>query len=225
MNRRQALKNIGLGAGIMVVGPTTLSLLQSCKNDPSYSWQPVFLTAANGHALKRVLDVILPTTDTPGAEDLNIAKFLDSYMAEVASPDRQEQFTNSANAFAQAFKNEFDKEPHEADQEEFEKIVEKYLRATPAEKERYMKRNSETQDPQDKDPDQDPVEEEPKNEGNLDPDAGAYSYLQEVRQMGIWAWKTSEEIGENVLWYDPVPGQYIPCAPVEEVGNGKAMAL
>jgi hypothetical protein len=43
--------------------------------------------------------------------------------------------------------------------------------------------------------------------------------------MAIWAWKTSEEIGENVLWYDPIPGQFIACGSVEELGNGKAMSL
>ncbi|MDT0676254.1 gluconate 2-dehydrogenase subunit 3 family protein [Autumnicola musiva] len=220
MKRREALKNIGLGAGIMVVGPTTLSLLQSCKNESEYEWQPVFLSAANGFVLKKVLDIILPATDTPGAGDLNIAQFLDSYMAEVAPPERQEEFRESADAFAEAFKNEFDKDPGEASEEEFEKIVEKYLRATPAEKEKYMKRNSETQDPQDKDPVQ-----EPKEENTSNPDVGAYAYLQDVREMGVWAWKTSEQIGENVLWYDPIPGQYIPCGPVEELGNGNAMAL
>jgi hypothetical protein len=56
-------------------------------------------------------------------------------------------------------------------------------------------------------------------------DAKAFAYLRNVRGMGIWGWKTSKEIGENVLWYDPVPGEYIPCAPVKELGNGKAMSL
>ena len=105
MNRRQALRNIGLGAGIMVVGPTTLSLLQSCKNDPTYDWEPTFLSAANGFALKQILEVILPTTDTPGAGDLNLAQFIDAYMHEVAPPERQEVFKKGAYDFVAAFKD------------------------------------------------------------------------------------------------------------------------
>ena len=35
----------------------------------------------------------------------------------------------------------------------------------------------------------------------------------------------SEEIGENVLWYDPVPGQQKGCVPLSEAGNGKVMSL
>lgn len=99
MNRRQALRNIGMGAGILVVGPTTLSLLQSCKKDPSVTWEPVFLNSSNGYALQQILEVMIPTTDTPGATDLNIAQFIDSYMAEVASEERQKNFERSSNFF------------------------------------------------------------------------------------------------------------------------------
>lgn len=214
MNRRQALKNLGLGAGVMVVGPTTLSLLQSCKNEPDYDWDPVFLSASHGFALKQILEVILPKTETPGASDLNIAQFIDSYMQEVAPVERGEDFKRSAEAFSAAFKTEFDKDHEKGKPEEYEELVAKYLRATPEDRERYAKRNTETQDPQDKDP-----------ELELDSDAGAFAYLQNVRDMGIWAYKTSEEIGENVMWYDPIPGEYIPCGPVEELGGGKAMSL
>ncbi len=214
MNRRQALKNIGLGAGVLVVGPTALSLLQSCKNDPAVVWEPAFLNAQNGHALQQILEVILPTTDTPGANDLNIAQFIDSYMNEVAPVERQKNFERSANAFATSFKNQFDKELEEGSEEEYQQIVEKYLRATPAQREEYMKRNTETQDPLDTDP-----------EEILNPDTGAFAYLQDVRGMAIWAWKTSEQVGENVLYYDPIPGMYVACGPVEEMSNGKAMSL
>lgn len=214
MNRRQALKNIGMGAGILVVGPTTLSLLQSCKNDPQVGWEPVFLSVSNAYALKQILEVILPATDTPGANDLNIAGFIDSYMDEVASEDRRGNFNRGAEAFSASFKDLYNKDPEKGNEEEYLQIVDKYLKATPEQREEYIRRNTETQDPLDKDP-----------EDTMDFDSGAYSYLQDVRDLGIWAWKTSEEIGENVLWYDPNPGMYIACGPVNELGNGKTMSL
>ena len=214
MNRRQALKNFGLGAGILIVGPSTLSLLQSCKNEAKSDWEPTFLSISNGFALKQILNVIIPKTETPGANDLNLAQFIDSYMDEVASIERQQYFKRSADAFAVAFKEEFDKDLDKGKEKDFEKIISKYLSATPEEQEIFAKRETETQDPIDKIP-----------ELKMDPDAGSLSYLKDVRQMAIWAWKTSEEIGENVLWYDPIPGQYIACGPVEELGNGKAMSL
>lgn len=214
MNRRQALKNLGLGAGIIVVGPSTLSLLQSCKNDPSYAWEPTFLSAGNGFALQQILEVILPTTDTPGANDLNLAQFIDSYMQEVAPEERQIVFNRGADAFAVAFKNEFDKETGDGSPEEYEQMVAKYLKRTKGNEEEANKRNTETQDPMDKDP-----------ADNMDFYDDSLSYINNVRDMGIWAWKTSEQIGENVLFYDPIPGLYIPCGPVDELSNGKAMSL
>lgn len=198
----------------MVVGPTTLGLLQSCKNDPSYDWEPTFLSAPNGFALREILEVILPTTDTPGANDLNLAQFLDSYMNEVAPEGQREEFKKGAEAFSNVFRSEFDKETGEGTQEEYEVLVARYLRASPEEQEEYLRRTTETQDPLDKDPDEE-----------IEFDSSSFAYVKNVRDMGIWAWKTSEEIGENVLWYDPVPGRYVPCGPVEELGNGKAMSL
>lgn len=221
MNRRQAIRNIGFGAGIMVIGPTTLGLLQSCINDPDYDWQPVFLTAGHGVVLKKILEVIIPTTDTPGANDVNVAQFIDAYMKEVPSPEDQENFKRAAKAFSQAFRNETEKDAEEGDTPDFENIVAKFLKATPAQKENFVKRSGETQDPMDKTPDSDDKELFSPEQA----DALAFTYLKNVRDMGIWAWKTSKEIGENVLWYDPVPGEYIPCAPVDELGNGKAMSL
>lgn len=214
MDRRQALKNIGFGAGILLVGPGTLSLLQSCKKDPQIGWEPTFLSISNGFALKQILDVILPKTDTPGASELNIAQFIDSYMEEVATEEIQKNFIRRADAFADTFKNEFNKEPVEGSKENFEKIVSKYLRASPEEQELFAKRETETQDPMDSVP-----------EIRIDTDFSTLSYLKDVRKMGIWAWKTSEQIGENVLWYDPIPGRFIPCGSVEELGNGRAMSL
>ena len=222
MKRRQALKNIGLGAGILVMGPSALSLLQSCKNEPEYDWKPTFLSASHGFALKRVLDVIIPKTDTPGASDLNIAQFIDSYMNEVADENNQERFTEASERFAESFNRDFDKAHEEGTDEDFDTIIKKYLKATPAEREQYMKRNTETQDAQEQ-------KEEGDFEENTTPamgkDEGAYNYLTSVRDMAIWAWKNSEEIGENVMWYDPIPGEYIPCGPITELGGGKAMSL
>ena len=145
MDRRQALKNIGFGAGIIVVGPTTLGLLQSCKNEPNYNWQPQFLSAAHGLILEKILDVIIPTDDTPGATDVNVAQFIDKYMFQVAAPKEQREFKEAAGAFSVAFKNELHQEAEAGETSDLERIVEKFLCATPTQKEEFAKRNGETQ--------------------------------------------------------------------------------
>ncbi|RXG18109.1 gluconate 2-dehydrogenase subunit 3-like protein [Leeuwenhoekiella aestuarii] len=212
MKRRQVLKNIGLGAGYVAVAPAVFNLLQSCKSEPKNEWQPVFLNVANGFALTQVLDVILPKSDTPGASELNIAQFIDSYMDEVAGDKQKEEFKSGANAFALSFKENFDKELSDGEAEDFEKAVAKYLGADKETRDAYVKRISETQDP-----------DAPK--ADFDAHAGSFAYLNAVRDLGIWAWKNSEAVGENVLWYDPIPGAYIGCLPESEAGGGKVMSL
>lgn len=214
MDRREALKKIGLGAGFLVMGPSAMSLLQSCSREAKASWDPVFLSPENAFALEEILEVILPTSDTPGAKDLGIAFFLDTYMDQVAAEQQQRDFKHGAEAFRSLFEQEFNKGILEGDQEEFEKLVGRMLKAAPEEREEFARRSTETQDPMDDNPQED-----------LDPSPGAYAYLQSVRSLGIWAWKNSQVIGEEVMWYDPIPSQYIACGPVEEFGNGKAMSL
>ena len=44
-------------------------------------------------------------------------------------------------------------------------------------------------------------------------------FYRSMKSMAIWAYFTSEEIGEKVLNYDPIPGDYDGCKPLSEVGN------
>ena len=46
-----------------------------------------------------------------------------------------------------------------------------------------------------------------------------------LRGLTIWGYKTSEYVGEEVLAYLPVPGEYIACADTQELTKGKAWSL
>ena len=49
-------------------------------------------------------------------------------------------------------------------------------------------------------------------------------FLNNLKWMTINAYKTSQEIGENVLVYDPVPGAYL-CGDLQELTGGKSWSL
>ena len=40
-----------------------------------------------------------------------------------------------------------------------------------------------------------------------------------LRQATILGYFTSEQVGKNVLHYDPVPGAYDGCVPIDQVGR------
>jgi len=62
-------------------------------------------------------------------------------------------------------------------------------------------------------------------EATVSSDAMANALIHEVRSMTIWTWTQTQQIGEDFLWYDPVPGVYKGCLPSSEAGNGKVMSL
>jgi gluconate 2-dehydrogenase gamma chain len=44
-------------------------------------------------------------------------------------------------------------------------------------------------------------------------------FFRLIRSATILGYFTSEQVGRNVLHYDPIPGRYDACVPLSEVGN------
>jgi len=228
MDRRQALRNLGWGAGALVATPTIISILQSCESKPVFT--PVFLSQAQGHALRNMVDLIIPNDETiPGAVAVGVHEFIDLYWKEVmpnnkseieddfweVSASNEQKFVKNAWATLETqFQNQFEKPIEKGTPEDFDKILSKYLNTSKEEQLAYGKKYGEF------------LKELKSNPtASLDTDTQLFNLTTTVRGMTIWGWKTSEEIGKNFLWYDPVPGQYKGCIPVSEAGNGKAMSL
>ena len=99
MERRNALRNIGLGLGYMAATPTILSMLQSCNATADAGWAPQFFTAEQAAFLTTAVDVILPKTDTPGASEVNVPQFIDRFYAEILKPEDQAKIKEGMEAF------------------------------------------------------------------------------------------------------------------------------
>jgi hypothetical protein len=214
MNRREAIKNLGLGAGFLVVTPTIMSLLQSCTATEA-PFAPLFISAGEGHALRRIVDLIIPSDEkVPGAVDVGVHSFIDSYWNAVIPIEQQATVKLGFGLLADKFRSTFNKELEAGKAEEFDQILAKYLKTTKEQQEAYDEKVQEFYAVYETDPTTLP-----------DVEAGINSLLTNVRGMTIWAWKESQKIGEEVLWYDPVPGQQKGCIPLSEAGNGKVMSL
>lgn len=227
MDRRRALKNIGLGAGFLVATPTVLSILKSCASEPDFI--PVFVSEGEGHALKHMVDLIIPADETvAGALDVGVHKFIDAYWQKVM-PSKQDMARVSVTgsygqlkqhvkqawtALGDEFRTKYEKELGDGNKEEFDELLASYLKISKEEQIEYYIAMGDYYEAYEGDSSLTP-----------DPKAAVFSLLAGIRGMSIWAWKSSEQIGENVLWYDPIPGQQIGCIPLSEAGNGKAMSL
>ncbi|MDC7994850.1 gluconate 2-dehydrogenase subunit 3 family protein [Altibacter sp. HG106] len=214
MDRRQALKNIGMGAGFLVATPTIMSLLQSCENEPEFN--TVFIAKNEGHALRHIVDLIIPSDENmPGAVDVGVHSFIDSFWNAVIPEEQQEHVRIGFRKLGEKFRSTFDKELEKGDAEEYDQLLQEYLLADKDAQKGFQEEMGNFYIAFAQDPTVEP-----------DVDASVYSLLSNIRGSAIWAWKNSEEIGENVLWYDPVPGQQRGCITSGEAGfEGKAMSL
>lgn len=209
MDRRTALKNLTLATGYTIGAPTILSVLKSCKSDVS-TWSPVFLTEAQGHVVKHLVDIILPKNETIGALDVNIPQFIDLMYNDVQDEESQNEFKTSSEVFEVKFESVFSKKPIDGTKEDFEKILETYFKIPEDQEEAVFRLLN-----------KDVIEVLPQEKETY----YMYKFLTKVREYSLYGYFTSEQVGENILAYDPVPGPYIPCESIEELTNGKAWSL
>lgn len=86
MNRREALAGLAGSLGYLVTGATLAGIAQGCKRDESsveISPETVFFTAGEMVFLTRIVDIILPKTDTPSASEVGVPQFIDQFALEV----------------------------------------------------------------------------------------------------------------------------------------------
>lgn len=217
MERRTALKNMGMVFGYAVATPTLLGVMQSCENKPAYAeWVPAFFEKEKGYAMAQTLDVILPKTDTPSATEMNVHVFIDEFMAKVLPEEQQAFVKMRMDTFFNKILAESGKETFmDIEAEDIEPALQTYLRKRTDEEEEahseainaYMEAVMQG------------------GEATLDEDIASFSYANDLRDIATWAYKSSEYIGEEVLAYLPIPGEYVACGDVNELTQGRAWSL
>lgn len=216
MERRIALKNMGMALGLTVATPTLISLLQSCQGEPEMSWIPIFFTPEQGAVLTQLVDIIIPKTDTPSASEVQVHVFLDRYVQEVSSKADQQLMIAGLNALITLALSSSGKD--------------KAINLTSEDLEAVLAPALAQQSPEDSTRLSEAVTEfnlsiESNSEASIVDELSSTWFAQNLRGSVIWAFKTSEYIGEQVLAYLPIPGGYIPCGDVNELTGGRAWSL
>ncbi|WP_299430658.1 gluconate 2-dehydrogenase subunit 3 family protein [uncultured Maribacter sp.] len=216
MDRRKALKNMGLSLGYVVATPTLLSIVQSCKTEKVLEWTPDFFTKEQGVTLISLVDLILPATDTPSASELQVHLFIDKFSKEVMPKKQQDVFKTTFNVFTKTALKDSGKESlGEITAANLDMSLSKALKISKGQ----QKENDKaiiaynnaiaTQN----------------SSAILTDDVACYAFASKLRGLTIWGYKTSEYVGEKVLAYLPIPGEYIACGDVEELTQNKAWSL
>lgn len=193
MNRRNALKKAGVLAGAAVAMPTIMSLFQACQSETRLDWQPEFFTKEEAKTIAALLDTILPRTETPGALDVKSDIFIDKVIAKTYDTMAQEKMRADIAAFNAECEKNYGKSFSDLDASDKSKVLE----AAEANSGKFS----------------------PRVWGSSIAKHESIDFYRSMKSMAIWAYFTSEEVGEQVLNYDPIPGVFEPCIPVSEVGN------
>lgn len=203
MNRREALKGMSLSLGYVVAAPVVMSLLESCKGE-TLKWTSLFLNDDEKNMAVHLVDIILPTSDLPGGLELNLPQFIDLMCNDVMTEPDKDAFHKGSRVFSDRFSKRFNKEITKAKKKEVLEVFGAYFDKTPQESKIIL-------------------EEQKKGIEEISPegmdDYLLYKYLMAVRSFSLLGYFTSEKIGKEVLNFDPIPGVWKPCIPVEEVGN------
>ncbi|AIZ41175.1 gluconate 2-dehydrogenase subunit 3 family protein [Cellulophaga baltica] len=215
MDRRIALKNIGLSLGYVVATPTLISLVQSCNEQTAVEWTPDFLSKEEGAALHKLVDIILPKTDTPSASEVNVHVFIDKFAKEIMEVEEQNFLRMSMSKFLSKAVADSGKETiADLTAEDLEPVLASAFKVTKEDEVKNFKmintynkaiENGETPE--------------------LDDTVSRFAFANNLRGMVIWGYKTSEYVGEEVLAYLPVPGEYIGCGDLQELTGGKAWSI
>ena len=127
MDRRAALKNIGVSFGSITLSTGVLSIIQSCQTN-DLNWTPKFFTAKRIGFMDRMLEIIIPETDTPGAISLNLSKFIDAHVNKNISSKNQSELNQEIDEFMNFILNNENKNTlNEIDNIKLEKYLSNHL--------------------------------------------------------------------------------------------------
>ncbi|WP_299256443.1 gluconate 2-dehydrogenase subunit 3 family protein [uncultured Aquimarina sp.] len=212
MNRREALKNIGLSAGYIAATPAIFSILQSCQKEYILDWTPELLSIDEGKALEQIVDLIIPETDIPGAKSLHVPMFIDKFINNgIDKVEEVQMFKYGAGVILTELGINEEKDIDDVTVEEYDALLNKYLKLPKETQKKYWEEMSEVKTPEDLE--------------KTSQEVISFVFLSSVRDIAIYGFKTSKEIAENVLNYLPVPGEYVGCDSVQNLTGGKDWAL
>jgi hypothetical protein len=81
MKRRGAIKRIGLAFSTLTISTPVILTIQSCQTNSS-NLNFSFFNKKQISFLEKIMEIVIPETDTPGAKSLNILNFVDAHVSK-----------------------------------------------------------------------------------------------------------------------------------------------
>jgi hypothetical protein len=203
MDRRDALKSVALLMGGAISVTTMGVLFEGCNHIPDKAGSNTLFSADQQTMVTEIADLIIPTTDTPGAKAAGVGPFITMMIAECYPEKAQKIFVDGLEDVEKRSKNLFSKNFMALTAAQQIQILKALADET-------VKLKAEDKKKTDADvPKQlDAVNKAPKKKG--DP-----YFFQMIRELTLLGYFSSEIGASKALVYVPVPGRYDGCVDLK----------
>ncbi|WP_395342007.1 gluconate 2-dehydrogenase subunit 3 family protein [Ningiella sp. W23] len=201
MTRRQALKSLALGSGVVLSSTSVLAVLNTAyANTADGAASFTFLSKAQAKSIALMTHVIIPkSADLPGAEDVPIVNFIDALYSQLMDDNQRKKFLRGLEVAEAAFADEHKQPFSDASIAKRESFVKSVYELPKDEAQSMIWLADKTEAP----------------EGQED-QYYLYHFLYNLRVLTLEGYFESELVGEKVLAYLPVPGGWEPEMDVDE---------
>ena len=195
MDRRDALKYTAyiMGAAGLSAGAIS-TILAGCEVDTSDNWTPTFFDNDEIKFLEEFSETLLPKTETPGAKDAFVVRYLDTIRPFRYTEEENKGFKEELASFIELTQTEIGK---------------KFIKASPQTQLEWLTAYDQKCFDQ--------VKENPDL-----PEAEKPFYLS-LKSLILGGYFSSEAVAKEYFAWDPIPGRYDACIPYEDVGRAWAL--
>ena len=123
MNRRDAVKSLGLVSGHVLFPSVLASFINSCAHKDMSQYKPVFFSSKEYKLITEIIDIIIPATKMASASQVNTQVFLDQVFSQCMTKKQQQLIHDGLSQASSGFYDAKEKTTFiaEADQKAFGK--------------------------------------------------------------------------------------------------------
>jgi hypothetical protein len=200
IDRREALQRVAMLMGGAISAPTLFTLLEGCQPKAKKEGDATSTTRSiSEHQQKmisEIAEIIIPTTNTPGAKAAGVPEFIAVVMTDCYSDEDRENFLKGLDQLDEKARKNHQKSFLECQASERIALLKQAESDAIAQKEK---------DKQANDKNTDAAKEQP-----------ALLFFPTMKELTVVGYFTSEIGATQVLEYVPVPGRYEGCTPMKE---------
>ncbi len=194
LSRRDVLQRAALLLGGSLGSTAITGLLSGCRANPSPGWQPEVLSATQAATLAAMLDHLLPKTSTPSATELLVDRFVDAMLKDYATDAERQTFLAGLDEAETNARARYGAAFAEIAPTARDEMFQAWEAAAPPAPPTIWG-------------------------GQISDTVAPLTFYRHFKQLAVIGYYASEQIGEHVLNYDPIPGTFEGCVPAETIGN------